>query len=211
MKRKIIGICGFAGAGKDTIGDMLVEEFGFTKISFADKLKDACAVMFGWDREMLSGSSPESRKWREERDEFFSSELGRTITPRKVLQDIGTKCMRKNFHEHIWITFAKKTLLENPEKNYVFADVRFFNEQKMIRSVNGQIWRARRGKDPDWMQDAVNDNRFDTNWMSLNRPDVHETEWRWIDYPTEYDSIITNDGTLEDLKETVMQIRYLRE
>ena len=49
----IIGICGLIGSGKGTAADILVEQHGFTKISFADKLKDGVATVFGWDREML--------------------------------------------------------------------------------------------------------------------------------------------------------------
>src|SRR5690554_6717539 len=36
----IIGIDGYAGAGKDTAADMLVKE-GFTKVSFADSLRES--------------------------------------------------------------------------------------------------------------------------------------------------------------------------
>ena len=37
----IIGICGLIGSGKGTVSDYLVDEYGFEKISFADKLLDS--------------------------------------------------------------------------------------------------------------------------------------------------------------------------
>ena len=40
----IIGICGLIGSGKGTVADILVEQHNFTKISFADKLKDGVEV-----------------------------------------------------------------------------------------------------------------------------------------------------------------------
>ena len=43
----IIGICGLIGSGKGTVADILVDHFGYTKISFADKLKDGVATVFG--------------------------------------------------------------------------------------------------------------------------------------------------------------------
>ena len=77
----IIGICGLIGSGKGTVADFLVEHQGFTKISFADKLKDGVASVFDWDREMLEGKTPESRAWREKVDPYWSTETGNPITP----------------------------------------------------------------------------------------------------------------------------------
>ena len=37
--KKIVGLIGFSGSGKDTVADYLVENNGFTKIKFADSLK----------------------------------------------------------------------------------------------------------------------------------------------------------------------------
>jgi hypothetical protein len=72
----IIGIIGLKGAGKDTIADYLVENFNYQKDSFAKSLKDATAVMFNWDREMLEGSTPEARAEREIPDPYWSEKLG---------------------------------------------------------------------------------------------------------------------------------------
>ena len=49
--------------GKGTVADILVENR--TKLSFADKLKDGVASVFGWDRDMLEGDTDRSRIWRE--------------------------------------------------------------------------------------------------------------------------------------------------
>ena len=67
----IIGICGLIGSGKGSVADILVEEHNFKKISFADKLKDGVASVFDWDRQMLEGDTNDSRKWREEKDDFW--------------------------------------------------------------------------------------------------------------------------------------------
>ena len=67
----IIGICGLIGSGKGTVADFLVEQQGFKKLSFADKLKDGVASVFGWDREMLEGNNPDSRAWREKVDPYL--------------------------------------------------------------------------------------------------------------------------------------------
>ena len=77
----IIGICGLIGSGKGSVADILVQEHNYKKISFADKLKDGVASVFGWDRQMLEGDNAESVKWREQKDEFWTKETGNEITP----------------------------------------------------------------------------------------------------------------------------------
>ena len=68
----IIGICGFIGSGKDTVADYLVNFHGFRRESFANSLKDAVAVVFGWDRILLEGRTKEAREWREQVGLYYS-------------------------------------------------------------------------------------------------------------------------------------------
>jgi len=149
----IIGICGLIGSGKGTVADILVENHNFQKISFADKLKDGVASVYGWDRDMLEGDTDRSRIWREKEDEYWTKETGRTITPRLVLQEFGTDCMRNGFYDGIWVSLVKQQILNNPDINWVIPDVRFPNEMRMINSVQGQVWQVRRGDMPKWFYD----------------------------------------------------------
>ena len=135
----IIGICGLIGSGKDSVADILVQEKNFKKISFADKLKDGVATVFGWDRSMLEGKTSNSRDWREEKDDFWSAELGKDISPRLVLQLFGTECMRQGFYDGIWVSLVKKHIIDNPKQNFVIPDVRFPNEANMIKSIHGEV------------------------------------------------------------------------
>src|SRR4051812_11153513 len=113
LMKEVIGLVGFAGSGKDTVGQYLVEEHGFTSIAFADPLKDCLSAMFGWDREMLAGRTPNDRLWREQVDEWWANKLGIPhFTPRFAMQNIGTDVMRRTFHDQIWIINTEKRLLE---------------------------------------------------------------------------------------------------
>ena len=189
----VVGICGLIGSGKGTVGDMLVEQ-GFVKVSFADKLKDGVAEIFGWDRQLLEGDTDESRQWREERDEFWSAETNKHITPRLVLQMFGTDCMRNGFYDGVWVSLLKKTILDSPEQNYVIPDVRFENEIDMIRGIGGQVWEVRRNGDPEWMI------RYEST--GIEPVDVHPSEWRWI--KSMKDFVIQNDSTIDDLRDQVL-------
>ena len=188
----IVGICGLIGCGKGTVGDILVEQ-GFVKISFADKLKDGVAEIFGWDRAMLEGDTNESRQWREQRDNYWSDETQMEVTPRVVLQLFGTDCMRDGFYDGDWVSLLKKTILDNPEQNYVIPDVRFANEVDMIRDIGGQVWEVKRGADPQWLIE------YESTGVE---PTVHASEWKWI--KSKKDLVVQNDSTIDDLRDQVL-------
>jgi len=196
----IIGIAGLIGSGKGTVADILVEQHNFTKISFADKLKDGVAASFGWNRELLEGDTDESRAWRETVDEFWTNETGREITPRLVLQEFGTDCMRNGFYDGIWVSLIKQEILNNPETNYVVPDVRFKNEIDVINNLGGKIWNVRRGELPQWWGYAIQDNHHPaSSLMKDYHPDVHQSEWRWIDKDETFGNILHNDDSIEAL------------
>ncbi len=196
----IIGITGLISSGKGTVADILVNEHNFTKLSFADKLKDGVATIFGWDRAMLEGDITESRNWRETVDEFWTNETGREITPRLVLQEFGTDCMRNGFYDGVWVSLVKQEIINNPQNNYIIPDVRFPNEIQIIKSLDGEIWNVRRGELPDWWGYAIQDNNnSDSTLMKDYHPEIHQSEWRWIEKDEQFDRIIQNDDTVKTL------------
>jgi len=196
----IIGITGLISSGKGTVADILVEEHNYIKLSFADKLKDGVAVIFGWDRAMLEGDSIESREWRETVDEFWTKETGREITPRLVLQEFGTDCMRNGFYNGVWVSLVKQEIINNPDNKYVIPDVRFSNEVKVIQELGGEVWNVRRGELPDWWGYAIQDNEHsDSTLMNDYHPEVHQSEWRWIGKDNQFNLILQNDDTIESL------------
>ena len=198
----IVGLVGFMGAGKGACGDIL-EQRGFQKESFAKAVKDALAPIFGWDRAMLEGDTVESRTWREQPDEYWSSKLGKPFTPRQALQLMGTEAGRNVFHEDIWILSMEKRL--DPNKNYVITDTRFPNEVEMIHRMGGKVFRISRGPEPAWFNDAYRSNVSGSNIQKLIRyPEVHYSEWAWIG--CNLDARIKNDGTLEDLKSVLLTL-----
>ena len=152
---------------------------------------------------MLEGDTEESRVWREQEDAFWTEETNRTITPRIVLQEFGTECMREGFHNGIWVSLLKKHILDNPGY-YVVPDVRFRNEQNMIRDLGGKIWQVKRGNDPEWFARAIFDNNNPETSNLMNGFDVHESEYKWIDVNTKFDTIIRNEGTIGELEALVL-------
>ena len=199
----IIGICGLIGSGKGTVADILVDYHDFKKISFADKVKDGASAIFGWDRALLEGDTDRSRLWREKQDDFWTNETGMEVTPRLVLQLLGTDCMRNGFYDGIWVSLVKKHMIENPHYNYVIPDVRFPNEMKMIRELGGEVWQVRRGEQPEWFSSAILDNT--TGSSHMDNYDIHPSEWKWVNTNDQFSHIFYNDSTLDVLYSQVEQ------
>lgn len=202
----IVGLVGFIGAGKGTVADLLVERHNFIKESYANSVKDACATIFGWNRSMLEGDTPESRAWREQDDSWWSEKLGKPFSPRLALQLMGTEAGRGVFHPDLWVHTVMRRCEQFPELNYVIADVRFPNEIKAIRDSGGKVIRVRRGNDPEWYSLARECNLGYKNLDVMRNayPEVHYSEWAWIG--SEYDIVMDNNCSLDELKIRVDKI-----
>jgi hypothetical protein len=195
----IVGLVGFIGAGKGTVADLLVERHNFIKESYANSVKDACATIFGWNRSMLEGDTPESRAWREQDDEWWSEKLGKPFSPRLALQLMGTEAGRGVFHPDLWVHTVMRRCSQFPELNYVIADVRFPNEIKAIRDSGGKVIRVSRGNNPEWYSLARECNICDKPEIMRNAyPEVHYSEWAWIG--SDYDITMDNNCTLDELE-----------
>lgn len=190
-QRQIIGIIGAIGSGKDTIADYLIAEHGFKKLSFARRVKDAAAAVFGWDRVLLEGASPQSREWREQVDPFWD------LSPRQALQKIGTEMFRQHVRDDIWIKGVEKDLATEPSQNFVITDCRFQNEIDAIKAAGGRLIYVSRGLQPNWVPRAITGSEADRQWFADQG--IHVTVWSTYALALQADAIIKNDGTLEDL------------
>lgn len=198
----LIGIVGFINSGKGTVGDIIQNEFGYAKDSFAKPVKDAVSSIFGWDRKLLEGDTAESREWRERPDQFWSDKFGYEITPRLCLQLLGTEACRNVFHDDIWVA----SLIERSRnRKTVITDVRFRNEIEMIRQNNGIIIRVVRGNDPIWYNVASLANRgMKFALETMESTGIHTSEWSWCGCDFDYE--VRNDGTIDDLRNETKNI-----
>lgn len=179
----IIGLVGYIGSGKGTVGDILVRNHGYTKFAFADALKDATSTIFMWPRGLLEGDSEASRAFRERVDSWWSHKLGYEVTPRLILQKMGTEACRNGIADNIWIAALEKRIAGY--QDVVISDVRFPNEIDFVRSAGGVIIRVQRGEDPSPEE--------------LSKMHISETAWN----SCEVDRTIHNDKDIEGLRLSV--------
>ena len=200
----LIGITGFIGSGKDTVAGMLVEQ-GCVQDSFASPLKDLCASIFGWDRDLLVGDTVDSRDFRETPDIFWTRKLGiDNFTPRLALQLIGTEIMRDHFNSDIWISSLEYRLRKSSNDIIVISDARFQNELNLIKSMGGKVLTVVRDELPEWHDIAVKANNGSVparHTMNTRYKSVHASEWSWVGF--DFDHVIDNTGSLEDLEKQV--------
>jgi hypothetical protein len=205
----IIGFVGLIGSGKDMAADILVEEFDYFKESFANSVKDIVSIIFDWNRTWLEGEDKHSREWRETPIEYWSEAFGYEVTPRKMLQIIGTEAGRNIIHPDIWIHTTFRRM--HPWNDYVISDVRFPNEVRSIQNAGGKVFRIRRGEDPEWMQ-HVQRLEYDAegleSYMRVKYPNVHQSEWACANI--KFDMIVENDSGFLELREKIRQLLLLQ-
>ena len=130
----IIGLSGYAQSGKDTVAQVLVDNYGFTRIAFADKIRE-----FLYEVNPMVGCSP-SGYLKDLVDLEGWEKAKQEPQVRRLLQDLGVGA-RKVFGDDFWIKQALKNI---DQGNYVITDVRFKNEATAIWLMPGKIWRVTR-------------------------------------------------------------------
>ncbi len=127
----IIGLCGAAGAGKNTVAARLCLEHRFVPLAFADPLYAAVSAVTGLTVEQLQDRS------RKENALGWIS-----CSPRRLLQTLGTDWGRNMIHPEIWVMATMQKIEASPEFNFCLTDVRFPNEAAAIKARGGVVWRV---------------------------------------------------------------------
>jgi hypothetical protein len=177
-----VALLGKARSGKDTVAQRLVTRFAFTRVAFADPLKDAALAL-----DPLIPTSPGMSPVRLSR---LVGETGWDYAKesypevRRTLQRMGQGI--RNLDEGFWVRVAldRVSVAETWNLPVVVSDVRYRNEAEALRNLGFLLVRIVRGEVvPLGDQSAM----------------LHTSENELNDYPT--DLTVANDGTLTDLLE----------
>jgi len=148
MKKKIIGISGKIGSGKDTFAELLAEQLKgkVERHALADKLRLITEIVSGirmtTTHEVNKPFCNEIRNYTQDQKNLVIKQFNKTIG--KTLQLIGTDLFRNNYDTDIWVkSFFNEELddILNDGKIIVVPDVRFVNEANYILQEGGYLIR----------------------------------------------------------------------
>jgi hypothetical protein len=234
---------------------------------FADKLKDITCLLIGCTRDQL-----EDREFKEKElgQEWTIQKMYDTgiepmietyqLTPRVILQLLGTECGREIIHPNVWINSLfvdykvegkiniarsinnieevnidltnkkHRQLLQGEEihknisliPNWIITDLRFPNELQAIKDRGGITIRVNR--DTEYLKCLKDPVYFIENYIRINKEEKIELREYDKDFikkhcastkehlsetaldNAEFDYVIQNDGSIQDLIDKVKQI-----
>lgn len=160
----LIALSGYAGSGKDEVGNTICELFpGWQVKKFSGKLKEMASMLTGLPVEAFEDQLVKQMTLE-----------GYGMTVRDFLQKLGTEAIRNNLHEDAWVnaliseynrsmefkrvcstcntestlpicmSCKTNTLLDKCITNWVITDCRFPNEADQIKRCGGFVIRIKR-------------------------------------------------------------------
>jgi hypothetical protein len=155
---------------------MLWDYKKYKKVSFAAPMRKFCASLIS----ALGHDGVVLLRDRDKKEEKIA-EIG--VSPRQMMQTLGTEWGRSCIHPDLWLMVAAEDVEKQRRmgRKVVIDDVRFPNEAEMIRNLGGELW-------------------------LVDRPGVaydgdHASEGALADVLP--DAVINNSGSLENLQAIV--------
>lgn len=182
----LLGLMGKKRCGKDTVAKILIYNYSFTSMRFADPIKEMCKIMFGWGYNHIEGDLKEviDPRWG--------------ISPRQAMQYIGTEFAQFNLgkaYPNFYKTISRRIWSERFRQEYVYCDydfvvvpdTRFKHEVDCIHDLGGKVIEIVRPNTEDKLD---------------NHASEKELESLIPDYT------ILNDSTINDLEDKVLSDEF---
>lgn len=189
MAQPLIGMIGKKRSGKDSVASTLVAEFGYSRVAFADPLREALLRLdpiIGRPA-LPDAPAPVHDVRLSEVIAAIGWERAKDYVPevRVLLQRFGTDAIRA-IDDDFWVRTTRQQIEAlRADGPVVVTDVRFPNEADAIREAGGYLVRV-------------------TRPGTESEPGAHASETALDDYPE--DIVVPNIGTLDCLAQ---QARYV--
>lgn len=202
----VLGFCGRLRSGKSELAG-ICQTHGYEKLSFATPLKGLCANILSTtvdDLNSLKNNGTKinfilndnscviiSKETNIPIDIVEEKSLGKLIGDvRELLQFVGTDLIRNyNVDWHV----NKLREMIKPDHDYVFDDVRFPNEKKMIDSCGGDCWFVTRP-----IIDPISNHESETsivwqdcfNKVIINNKSLEYLKFKWENFIDDYEGSV---------------------
>jgi hypothetical protein len=182
----IIGLGGRKTAGKDTVADYLVDEYGYVKLGMSDALNEAAMILNPWILADSFDPIPEGFYGYADIVETYGYTAAKNVREvREFLKKLGTEVGRDIIGVNTWVDAARKRIVQAVEagKPVAITGIRYPNEVALIRQLGGKLWWVERPGvgvgDEHTSENAVWAGDFDTTiW---NKGTVKDLQWE-VDY-----------------------------
>lgn len=167
---KIIFLTGPKGSGKDTVAQLIAEQYPNVKtIAFADPIKDVLQNLFNLK------SKDQYDEFKRLRIEVKLSEYTAITDGRKLVREVGM--LMRSYDTRQFIDYVWKAIAADPNALWVVTDMRFDDEYLMAKQLGAKIVKITR---PYYDYDGhISERNFDDHLV---------------------DNILHNDGDLDYLK-----------
>lgn len=197
----LLGLSGAAGAGKDTFGYLLRDEYGYKKVAYADRLRTALYTLnpivvanaehhgmiprdYGGPVYRTLQSVIDEYGWEGYKNGPFSGDV------RRLIQLMGTEVGRGIAGPDVWIDATSRDI--NLKQNTVITDVRFPNEAEFVKRYGGYVVHI--------VRPGVE-----------NRAGMHPSETSMSDWKFDFE-ITNNANTIDEYREHIRAfMKYLPE
>lgn len=179
-----VAFLGFARAGKDTAAEVAVEEFGYERFAFADKLRECVyalnPVVGATHIEPIDSHEPvllqeiiDIYGWDHYKKTIYGDEI------RRLLQRFGTEVGRELLSDTIWVDEVDKH--SGP---LAITDCRFDNEYDKLGGRHTIFIRINRA--------------------GITAVNAHKSENDFSDREVDY--VVDNDGTVDEFRTKIRNI-----
>ncbi|MFF4495522.1 hypothetical protein [Streptomyces sp. NPDC001546] len=181
MTYRHIALMGRAGSGKDTVGRRLVRTWAYTRVAFADPLKDMALRVDPVVTYEPAGFGPVPVRLSDVVNRWGWEEAKRrSPETRRTLQRMGQAVRKQDPNYWVALAMDKVAVADAWNLPVVLTDVRHVNECEALKARGFTLVRVVRPQAP-----------------ALGANGAHESETALDDYPA--DVTVSNMGTVTDL------------
>lgn len=182
----IIAFCGHKGCGKSEFAKALRDRHDFMMLKMADPIKSATkAILKYMDISDFAIEEYVEGHLKETPISCFDNSL----TPRWMMQTIGTDLARKMWYEDFWVDIMKERLHKHMKRDYhvVIDDIRFRNELEMVKEYSGEhkvltVWLDKENVKVDASHES--ETSLDETWcdITIRNPGTREALVTMVDH-----------------------------